>query len=221
MTEKDENMDLQQAEPEKPDISDESENIKPRSEINPNARWYVLHTLSGQELNVKQYIENSVREKGLENLILRVFIPTEDVVEMRHGKKRTVQKKFFPGYILVLMEVTKITKAFIKNVPGVMGFITAGDTPVPLSDEELESIVQRTKKEKAVQKMDIPFSEGDPVKVIDGPFKDFTGVVSEVNGNGAKLELWFRFSAGSLLWMSILCNLKRTKNNRGEIWQRR
>ncbi len=156
---------------------------------NPNARWYVLRILSGQEMKVKRYIDSSIPEKGFENLILKVFIPVEDMMEMVQGKKKTIQKKFFPGYILILMEVTKITKAFIRSVPGVTGFITTGDTPVPLSDDEIKAIVQRTKKEKAVQQMAVPFVEGESVRVIDGPFKDFTGVISEVNQERGKVKI--------------------------------
>ncbi len=168
------------------DIISEEEALR---KAHPDAKWYVVHTLSGQELKVKRYIESTLSEKGYDDRIFKVFVPMEDVVEIRRGKKKTVQKKFFPGYILILMIMTKETQAFIRSVPGVTGFITTGKVPVPLRDEEVESIFQRTRREKAVQKMEIPFSEGDLVRVIDGPFKDFTGVVSEVNKERGKVRV--------------------------------
>lgn len=171
------------------DVVAENDNQFITEGAHPDAKWYVVHTLSGQELKVKKYIENSLVEKGYEDLIFNVFVPMEDMVEMRHGKKKTVQKKFFPGYILIYMVMTKKTSAFIRGVPGVTGFITSAGAPVPLSDEEIEAIVQRTQKEKAIEKMDVPFAEGDRVRVIDGPFKDFTGVVSEVNKERGKVRV--------------------------------
>lgn len=161
---------------------------EPRRE-NPNARWYVVHVLTGQELNVKRYIENTIKEKGLEDKILEVFVPMEDVIEMRGGKRRTVQRKFFPGYVLIHMELDKESESFVRSVPGVTSFVTSGKEPVPLSDEEVEAIMQKTKKEQVVQKVEIPFSENDPVRIIDGPFKDFTGIVSEINRERGKVRV--------------------------------
>ncbi len=164
------------------------EATKPVKE-HPDAKWYVVHTLSGQEEKVKRYIENTVAEKGLQDLILEVFIPTEEVVEMRQGRRRTIAKKFFPGYILIHMVLNKDTEAFIRSVPNVTGFITAGGVPVPLQPEEVEAILRKGEKAKEVQKVEIPFSEGDLVRVIDGPFKDFTGIVREVNKERGKVKV--------------------------------
>ena len=107
---------------------------------NPDAKWFVIHTLSGQEEKVKRFIENTVKLKGLEYYIVEVIIPTEDVVEMRRGKRRTVAKKFFPSYMIVRMVMMKETEGFIRSVPGVTGFITLGDEPVPLSEEGEDSV---------------------------------------------------------------------------------
>ncbi|MCD6531604.1 transcription termination/antitermination factor NusG [bacterium] len=162
---------------------------KEQKRENPNARWYVVHVLTGQEQNVQRYIENTVPEKGLEDKILEVFVPMEEVIEMRGGKRRTVQRKFFPGYVLIRMELDRDTESFIRGVPGVTSFVTSGREPVPLSDEEVESIMQKTRKEKVAQKVEIPFSENDPVRIIDGPFKDFTGIVSEINRERGKVRV--------------------------------
>ncbi len=156
---------------------------------NPDAKWFVIHTLSGQEEKVKRFIENTVKLKGLEYYIVEVIIPTEDVVEMRRGKRRTVAKKFFPSYMMVRMVLMKETEGFIRSVPGVTGFITVGDEPVPLSEEEVDNIMRKTDKTITVEKIEIPFSEGDPVRVIDGPFKDFAGMVSEVNRERGKVRV--------------------------------
>ncbi len=156
---------------------------------NPNAKWYVVHVLTGQEQNVQKYIENTLREKGLEDRIIEVFVPMEDVIEMRGGKRRTVQKKFFPGYVLIKMVLDRDTESFIRGVPGVTGFVTSGREPVPLSEEEVEAIMQKTRKEQVAQKVEIPFAENDPVRIIDGPFKDFTGIVSEINRERGKVRV--------------------------------
>ncbi len=162
---------------------------KARPRTHPDAKWYVVHTLTGHELKVQRYIENTLPEKGLEDLILRIVVPMEDVVEMRRGKKRVVQKKFFPGYILLYMVLTKETEAYIRSVPGVTGFVSAGGVPVPLTDEEVENLMHKIEKEKAARRTEIPFSEGDLVRVIDGPFKDFSGVVSEINRERGKVKV--------------------------------
>ena len=186
----DENENISATEVQKEDMPEAGTELEAIEEkIHPDAKWYVIHALSGHELKVKRYIESTVVEKGLQDLIFKVFVPMEDVVEMQRGKRRTVQKKFFPGYILISMVLTKETEAFIRGVPGVMAFIATGDTPVPLTPEDMQGIMQRTQKEKAVQKTEVPFAEGDSVRVIDGPFKDFTGIVSEVNRERGKVRV--------------------------------
>ncbi|RKZ32755.1 transcription termination/antitermination protein NusG [bacterium] len=169
--------------------SQENVDIAEPAPEQPDAQWYVVHTLTGQEDKVKTYIENTLVDKKLDDKIFEVMVPTEDVIEMRHGKRKTVPRKFFPGYIIVRMVLNKDTEAFIRGVPGVTSFVTSGGNPVPLSEEEIESIMQKTQKEKMAQKVEIPFSEGDPVRVIDGPFKDFTGVVSEINQERGKVRV--------------------------------
>jgi len=168
-------------------VQEEQEEISKK--IHPDAKWYVVHILTGHELKVKTYIDNTIGEKGLEDLIAEVFVPMEDIIEMHRGKRRTVQRKFFPGYMLVLLVLNKDTESYIRGVPGVTGFVMTGKSPVPLTDEEVEGILQRTQKEKASQTVEIPFIEGQPVRVIDGPFKDFTGIVSEIHRERGKVRV--------------------------------
>lgn len=164
----------------------EIQNIETQSE---NIRWYVVHTLSGHELKVKKVIDRSIEKKIYGELIKQVLIPVEDIIEFQKGKRKTSQKKLFPGYVLVQMVLNEQTEAFIKSIPGTTGFARSGNEILPLTNEEVETIVRRTEKEKTVQKLSIPFNIGDPVRVIDGPFKDFTGVVSEINKERGKVRV--------------------------------
>ena len=154
-----------------------------------NYQWFVIRTLSGKETKVKKFLENSIKEHGYEDRILEVLIPTETVVEMQQGKKRTVSRKFFPGYVLVKMEMTEETQSFVFGIPGVLDFLKAGNKPKPVSDDEFENIRGRIDGKSHEQRLEIPFAVGDPVKVVDGPFKDFAGVIKEVNPERGKVKV--------------------------------
>ena len=154
------------------------------------AKWYIVHTLSGHEQKVKRYLEAATREKGLEDQILDILIPTEDVIEMRQGKRRSVQRKFFPSYILVQMELTKESVALVNGTPGITNFLMAGGKPAPISEAELGRIRVRSEGIAASeQKIEIPFDVGDLVKVIDGPFRDFSGAISDINPERGKIKI--------------------------------
>lgn len=155
------------------------------------ANWYVVHTLSGHEQKAKRYLDAAIREKGFEDRIFEILIPTEDIIEMRQGKRRTVQRKFFPSYILVNMEASKETIALVNGTPGVTGFLTSsGGKPVPVGEEEIDRIKARTGGiEAAEHKIEIPFVVGDAVKVVDGPFRDFSGTISEINPERGKIKV--------------------------------
>jgi len=155
----------------------------------PDSRWYVIHALTGQELKIKKFIENTVADKNLSELICEVLVPMEDVIEMHAGKKRTVQRKYFPGYLLIRMVYNRDTESYIRGVPGITGFVTTGGVPTPVTQEEVDAIMHKTQKEKVTQKVEMPFAEGQPVRVIDGPFKDFTGIVSEVHRERGKVRV--------------------------------
>lgn len=139
------------------------------------AKWYVVHTYSGHENKVKLNIEKLVENRGMQDLVLEVVVPTEDIVEMKGGQRKIKTKKMFPGYVLVKMIVTNESWYLVRNTQGVTGFIGHGSDPVPLTLEE----VRRMGIEKIYIDLDIKL--GDTVKVINGPFENFMGVVEEVN----------------------------------------
>ena len=152
-------------------------------------RWYVIHTYSGHESKVKTILEREVKIQGMEDKITNVIIPTEEIVEMKDGKTTTSAKKFLPSYILVEMEMTKETWHLVRNTPGVTSFVSAGDKPQPLRPEEVDRIMTQMDRTRTKATSEIPFKVGDPVKVIDGPFSDFSGVVNEINAERGKLKV--------------------------------
>ncbi|MGN0556253.1 MAG: transcription termination/antitermination protein NusG [Acutalibacteraceae bacterium] len=139
-------------------------------------KWYVIHTYSGYENKVAENIEKIVENRRLQDLIFEVRIPTEKVTEVTENKTREVERKIFPGYVLVKMIVTDETWFIVRNIRGVTGFVGASSTaPVPLSDEEVEALGVET------HEVVLPYQIGDSVKITDGPLEGFTGVVDEIN----------------------------------------
>jgi transcriptional antiterminator NusG len=157
--------------------------------LNPNMRWYIVHSYSGFERKVKESLESRVAAFGLENKIGRVVIPTEPVTEMRGGKKYTVERAFLPGYVLVEMELDDHVWHVVKNTPRVTGFLGTGQQPAPLSEEEVNSIVNRVQVGKDKPKLRMRFEKNESVKIIEGPFASFTGVVDEVNEDRETLKV--------------------------------
>ncbi len=149
--------------------------------------WYVVHTYSGFEEKVKTSIEERVRKKGLEEKIGRILIPTEKVIELRGGKKRETNKKFYPGYIIVEMELNDETWHLVRSVPKVTGFV-GGANPVPLPEEEIEVIIQQIEKAPQ-QPPKAQFQQGEVVRITDGPFTNFNGVVDEVDLDHGRLKV--------------------------------
>ncbi len=139
------------------------------------AKWYVVHTYSGHENKVKVNIEKLVENRGMQNLVLEVVVPTEDIVEVKGGQRKIKTKKMFPGYVLVKMIVTNESWYLVRNTQGVTGFVGHGSNPIPLTLEE----VRRMGIEKIYIDLDIKL--GDTIKVINGPFENFMGTVEEVN----------------------------------------
>ena len=152
-------------------------------------QWFVVHVLSGHEKKVKTYLENEIKNAGLEDKISQVLVPSEEVVEMRDGKKRVKTRVFFPGYILIQMVKDKETLNFVRNIPGITNFVGNPSDPQPLRQEEVDRIIGRVEASKERKKVAIPFKKGDPIRVIDGPFTDFTGFVEEVNEEKQKLRV--------------------------------
>ena len=152
-------------------------------------RWYVVHTQSGYEAKVKMNLENQIEILGVKEKISRVLIPTEDVAEVRGGKKKVTTRKFFPGYILVEMVLDEKTWYIVKQTPGVTGFVGSGRNPIPLKEEEIESIIRTVEEKKTKPKPKVLFSKGEGVRVIEGPFANFNGVVEEINSEKGKLKV--------------------------------
>ena len=153
-------------------------------------RWYVVHAYSGFEKQVKRSLEERIRRAGMEDLFGEVLVPTEEVVEMRNGQKRRSDRKFFPGYVLVQMEMTDATWHLVKEVPKVMGFIGGtSDRPAPITDREADAILQRVQEGAEKPRPKILFEPGELVRVIDGPFNDFNGTVEEVNYEKSRLRV--------------------------------
>jgi len=152
-------------------------------------KWYVVHVLSGHENKVKAYLESEITRLGLEEKITNILVPAEDITEMRDGKKKVKNKIFFPGYILVEIALDVESMHLISNSPGVTHFVGTKNKPQPLRPDEIKRILGRVDESKNRELMDVPFRVGDPIKVVDGPFTDFTGVVKEVNEEKNKLKV--------------------------------
>ena len=142
-------------------------------------RWYALHTYSGHENKVKTYLESLIEEGAASGAIAQVVVPTEEVVELRAGKKTVVKKRFLPSYVLIEMEMSKDAWYQVPNVPGVTSFVGPARKPQPLRQEEIDHILGYIDRRKDQEVEDIPFAVGDQVKVNDGAFKDFIGTVQE------------------------------------------
>ena len=153
-------------------------------------RWYVVHAYSGFEKHVKRSLVERVKLAEMEEQFGEILVPTEEVVEMRGGQKRKSERKFFPGYVLVQMEMNDATWHLVKDCPKVMGFIGGtADKPAPISDREAAAILQRVEDGVEKPKPKTLFEPGEVVRVVDGPFADFNGVVEEVNYEKSRLQV--------------------------------
>ena len=152
-------------------------------------RWYVVHVYSGSEKKVAQSIEEQVRQAGMEELVEQVLVPTEAVVEMRRGAKINAERKFFPGYVLVRMELTDETWHLVKNTPKVTDFLGGKGRPSPITDAEAERIIFQVKEGVDRPKPSVTFEIGEQVRVCDGPFNSFNGHVEEIDEERARLKV--------------------------------
>lgn len=150
-------------------------------------RWYVLHTYSGYEENVARNLKQRIESMDMEDKIFNVLIPTEKKIKIKNGKRRIVTEKIFPGYVLVEMIVTDDSWYVVRNTPNVTGFVGSGTTPTPISDDEVKSLQKRMGVEEPKYKIDV--SLNTPVRIIDGPFKDFEGRVSEIDEARGKVKI--------------------------------
>ncbi|MGD8937618.1 MAG: transcription termination/antitermination protein NusG [Thiogranum sp.] len=153
-------------------------------------RWYVVHAYSGFENRVKQSLLERIERSGMQDKFGEIMVPTEEVVEMREGQKRRSERKFFPGYVLVQMDMDDDTWHLVKEVPKVLGFIGGtSDRPAPITDKEADAILQRVQEGAEKPRPKVLFEPGEVIRVIDGPFNDFNGVVEEVNYEKSKLRV--------------------------------
>lgn len=151
--------------------------------------WYVIHTYSGFEGRVKASLEERVKTLGLEEKIGKVLIPTEEVVEIKDGKKRVSTKKFFPGYVLVEMSMDEEVQQLVKSTPKVTGFLGGAEKPSPLSQHEVDVLLKQMDEGVAPTREKTQFDKGDQVRIIDGPFLGFNGVVDEINVDQSKVKV--------------------------------
>ena len=153
-------------------------------------RWYVVHAYSGFEKYVKRTLEERIKQHSMESVFGDILVPTEEVVEMKSGQKRKSERKFFPGYVLVNMEMNEDTWYLVKDCPKVMGFVGGtADKPAPISDKEAAAILSRIEEVVEKPRPRRLFEPGEVVRVNDGPFSDFSGVVEEVNYDKSRLQV--------------------------------
>ncbi|MFA5746773.1 MAG: transcription termination/antitermination protein NusG [Candidatus Paceibacterota bacterium] len=158
-----------------------------RQQISQDRRWYVLHTYSGYEDAVANSLKQRIESFGMEDKIFNVIVPKEQKIKIKNGKRKTVEEKIYPGYVLVEMVVTDDSWYVVRNTPNVTGFVGAGTMPIPVSEIEIKELQKRTGQE--APKYKIEFKMGDTVKVTDGPFKDFDGKVSDVDRERGKVKV--------------------------------
>ncbi len=150
-------------------------------------RWYIVHTYSGYEEKAKASLEQRVRFMDAADKIFQVVIPTEDEIEIRSGQRRTVTKKVFPGYVLVQMEMDSDSWNVVRNTPGITGFVSSGSKPTPLAEEEVNAILK--KMVEGTPQVRVGFRKGESVRVVDGPFTDFVGIVDEISLGKGKVKV--------------------------------
>jgi len=159
----------------------------PKQTLQQGRRWYVLHTYSGYEENVSRNLLQRIESMDMEDKIFTVLIPTENKIRIKNGKRKVVTEKIFPGYVLVEMIVTDDSWYVVRNTPNVTGFVGSGTTPTPISDDEVKTLQKRMGVEEPKYKIDVMV--GSPVRIVDGPFKDFEGKVSELDEARGKVKV--------------------------------
>jgi transcriptional antiterminator NusG len=153
--------------------------------------WYVVHCYSGYENKVRHNLEQRIETMGMKDKIFDIVVPTEEEIEVKEGKRRTVERRVFPGYILVNMIMSEESWYVVRNTPGVTGFVGMGNTPTPLRPEEVSQIIKRMEAE--APRIKVTFKSGERVRIVDGPFNDFRGTVSEIDMERAKVRVMVNF----------------------------
>ncbi len=171
--------------------TEKKSSVTEESPLEERKLWYVVHTRSGYENRVKENLEQRIKSMGAEDEIFRIVVPTEEEVEVRGGQRRTVTRKTFPGYVLVQMRMTDHCRKVVRDTTGVTGFVGTRNQAVPLEEYEAKAIL--TRMESGVPIVKVGFNRGDSVRVTDGPFTDFTGVVDEINAERGKVKILVSF----------------------------
>jgi transcriptional antiterminator NusG len=167
------------------------EEKKEGPEISEERRWYVIHTYSGYENKVKQNLEHRIDSMEMRNQIFRVIVPTEEEIEIKNGQRRTVNKKIYPGYVLVQMHMTDDSWYVVRNTPGVTSFVGHGNRPTALEDDEVKTILKQMEGE--APKIRVSYQKGQAVKITDGPFTDFEGVVDAIDQERGRVRVLVSF----------------------------
>jgi transcriptional antiterminator NusG len=172
---------------ESPEMDQEEEFV----EDDDGRAWFVVHCYSGYENKVRHNLEQRIETMGMKDMIFDIVVPTEEEIEVREGKRRTVERRVFPGYILVNMVMTEESWYVVRNTPGVTGFVGMGNTPTPLRPEEVSQIIKRMEAE--APRIKVTFKSGERVRIVDGPFNDFRGTVAEIDMERAKVRVMVNF----------------------------
>lgn len=167
------------------------EETEEAEEADDGRAWYVVHCYSGYENKVRHNLEQRIETMGMKDKIFDVVVPTEEEIEVKEGKRRTVERRVFPGYILVNMILTEESWYVVRNTPGVTGFVGMGNNPTPLRQEEVAQIIKRM--EADAPRIKVTFKPGERVRIVDGPFNDFRGTVSEIDMERAKVRVMVNF----------------------------
>lgn len=173
------------------DVSSEEQTEPEPEEVDDPSDWFVVHCYSGYENKVRHNLEQRIETMGMKDMIFDVVVPTQEEIEVRDGKRRTVERHIFPGYVLVNMILTEESWYVVRNTPGVTGFVGMGNNPTPLRPEEVAQIVKRMEADAPTVK--VTFKVGERVRIIDGPFNDFRGVVSEIDMERTKVRVMVSF----------------------------
>jgi len=175
-------------------LADTDEQLTPQedqSENDDDRDWYVVHCYSGYENKVRHNLEQRIETMGMKDKIFDVVVPTEEEIEVKDGKRRTVERRVFPGYILVNLALSEESWYVVRNTPGVTGFVGMGNNPTPLRPEEVAQIIKRM--EADAPRIKVTFKSGERVRIVDGPFNDFRGTVSEIDMERAKVRVMVNF----------------------------
>ena len=154
-------------------------------------RWYVIHTYSGYEERVKTYLKQRIESMDAADKIFQIIVPTENEIEIKDGQRHTVPRRMFPGYLLVQMKLDDQSWYVVRNTPGVTGFVGSGNRPIPITEEEVASIVRRM--ESGTPRVKVGISKGENIRIINGPFVDFIGTVDDINPEKGKVRVLVSF----------------------------